>query len=164
MIQVNDVIPALTVQVVRKGQEVHTISTESLFQKKTLLVSIPGAFTPVCSTMHIPGLIQKMPQLMANGVEQIGCLTVNDPFVVSIWAEQLNAPSELFFLADGNIEFTEATGLTFDGTASCLGKRARRMAMLIHRLKVEKMWVEPDTTFCTISSAVFILNDLLHPQ
>jgi peroxiredoxin len=161
MIQMKEPIPSLNVRIVRRGHEPQTVSTSVLFRKKTLLMSIPGAFTPVCSSMHIPGLIQKMPQILAKGVEQIVCLAMNDPFVMTAWAEQLNAPGDLVFLADGNGELSHALGILFDGSANWLGQRNQRMALLIQNSVVEKLWVEPDTAFCTVSSAVYILNDLV---
>ncbi|MFZ4761430.1 MAG: peroxiredoxin [Alphaproteobacteria bacterium] len=128
------------------GMEV--ISTAALFAGKTsLLFAVPGAFTPTCSQKHLPGYVNNFEQLKAKGIEQVICLSVNDPFVMQEWAKQGGADGKIVMLADGNATFTESLGLAFDSSAHGMGKRARRFAMVVKNGVVTDLQIEAPGSF-----------------
>ena len=93
------------------------LSTEQLFKgKKVVLVSVPGAFTPTCSKGHLPGYINKADDLVAQGVDAIACMAVNDVFVMDAWGKDRGVDDKVVMLADGNGEYAQALGL-HDGDA-----------------------------------------------
>ena len=79
--------------------------------KKVVMFSLPGAFTPTCSQKHLPGYVEKLPELKAAGVDLVACLSVNDMFVMKAWAEQHDALGKITMLADGSAEFSKALGI-----------------------------------------------------
>ena len=94
--------------------------------KKVVMFSLPGAFTPTCSQKHLPGYVEKLPELKAAGVDLVACLSVNDVFVMKAWAEQAGALGKIVMLADGSAAFTKALGIELDLTQRGLGIRANR--------------------------------------
>jgi len=107
------------------------IGTEEIFSgKKVVVFALPGAFTPTCSSAHLPGFVVAADQIFARGVNTIVCLSVNDAFVMGAWGEQQNA-EKLLMLADGSAEFTCAVGLQLDLTGRGMGIRSERYAMIV---------------------------------
>ena len=133
-------------------------SSEYFKGKKVALFSVPGAFTPTCSAKHLPGYVEKAADLKANGVDEIVCTAVNDPFVMGAWGKS-NGSSDVTMLADGNGEFAEALGLTMDGTGFGLGKRGQRFSMVVNDGTVEQLNVEAPGDF-KVSSAEHMLGQL----
>ena len=120
------------------------ITTDDLVQGKTVVVfSLPGAFTPTCSSTHVPRYNQLAPALKAAGVDDIICMSVNDGFVMNAWKEDENADN-LTFVPDGNGEFTEGMGLLVDKDDLGFGKRSWRYSMLVKDGTIEKMFIEPE--------------------
>jgi glutaredoxin-like protein len=120
-----------------------SISTGNIFNGKTVVVfSLPGAFTPTCSSNHLPRYNELAPAFFANGVDAIVCVAVNDPFVMSEWAKDQEA-ERVTLLPDGNGEFTEKMGMLVDRTALGFGKRSWRYSMLVKDGVVQKMFIEP---------------------
>ena len=113
-INVGDKIPAATLR--RKDENgITQIKTDELFKgKKTVLFSVPGAFTPTCSAKHLPGFVQNSDALKGKGVDQIICMAVNDAFVMDAWGKSQNVGDKVQLLADGNGEFAKALGLDLD--------------------------------------------------
>ncbi|TYK66079.1 glutathione peroxidase [Colwellia echini] len=115
-----------------------------IFADKTVVVfSLPGAFTPTCSSSHLPRYNELAPKFFANGVDEIICVSVNDTFVMNSWAKDQDA-SNINFIPDGNGEFTEGMGLLVDKGAIGFGKRSWRYAMLVKNGVIEKMFIEPN--------------------
>ncbi|HSH43804.1 MAG TPA: peroxiredoxin [Arenicellales bacterium] len=113
-----------------KGPE--KVSSDELFAgRKTVLFAVPGAFTPTCSQAHLPGYVVKADELLARGVDQIVCLSVNDAFVMQAWGRQQNADDKILMIADPDGEFTEKLGLELDLSARGLGRRSKRYAMIV---------------------------------
>ncbi|MFT5162990.1 MAG: peroxiredoxin [Alteromonadaceae bacterium] len=141
-IQINDKMPAVTLNVFgEKGPQ--DVTTDELFaNKKVVLFAVPGAFTPGCSMTHLPGFVANADKIKAKGVDRIICLSVNDAFVMHAWGEAQNA-SEIIMLADGNGQLSEALGLTQDASANCMGVRAQRFAMIVEDGVVTTLNVEP---------------------
>ena len=136
-------IPNVTFRT-RVGGEWRNVSTDEIFSGKTVvLFSLPGAFTPTCSSTHVPGYNELAPAFRANGVDRIVCVSVNDAFVMNEWAANQGADN-ITFLPDGNGEFTAGMGQLVDKGDLGFGKRSWRYSMLVRDGVVEKMFVEPN--------------------
>jgi glutathione-dependent peroxiredoxin len=128
----------------RQNNEWVNVTTDELFANKTVVVfSLPGAFTPTCSSTHLPGYNQTAKAFKANGVDSIVCISVNDTFVMNEWAKDQEADN-VILIPDGNGEFTEGMGMLVDKTNLGFGKRSWRYSMLVKNGVVEKMFIEPD--------------------
>ncbi|NHC34927.1 glutathione peroxidase [Scytonema millei] len=120
------------------------MSTDEIFNGKTVVVfSLPGAYTPTCSSTHVPGYNDLAPAFKENGVDDIICVSVNDAFVMSEWAKDQGA-DKVTFLPDGNGEFTGGMGMLVDKSDLGFGKRSWRYSMLVKDGVVEKMFIEPE--------------------
>lgn len=128
----------------RRGHEWVDISSDELFKGKTVVVfSLPGAFTPTCSSSHVPRFNQLAPALRAHGVDDILCVSVNDPFVMNEWQASQKADG-ITFVPDGNGTFTEGMGMLVDKEELGFGKRSWRYSMLVEDGVVKKMFIEPE--------------------
>jgi glutaredoxin-like protein len=120
------------------------VTTDELFKGKTVVVfSLPGAFTPTCSSAHVPRYDQLIPAFQANGVDEVVCVSVNDAFVMNEWQQDQGA-EDITFVPDGNGEFSEGMGMLVDKSAIGFGKRSWRYSMLVKDGIVEKMFIEAD--------------------
>ncbi len=143
-IAVGEKLPDVKVYTFSEEGPKPTTSTEVLGQGKVVLFAVPGAFTPTCSDHHLPGFVMRADDLKAKGADAIVCLSVNDPFVMGAWGKDQNVGSSVLMLADGNGEFTEALGLTMDGSGFGLGAlRSQRYAAIIEDGVVTWLAVEP---------------------
>uniref|UniRef100_A0A5B6Z5X8 Glutaredoxin-dependent peroxiredoxin n=1 Tax=Davidia involucrata TaxID=16924 RepID=A0A5B6Z5X8_DAVIN len=159
-IAVGDVIPDGTLayfddQDQLQKESVHTLAAG----KKVILFAVPGAFTPTCSLKHVPGFIEKADELKSKGVDDILCISVNDPFVMKAWAKTYPETKNVKFLADGSATYTHALGLELDLSEKGLGVRSRRFALLVDDLKVKVANIESGGEF-TVSGAEDILKAL----
>lgn len=129
---------------VRENNSWKTVSTDDIFKGRTVVVfSLPGAFTPTCSSTHLPRFNELAPAFFANGVDVIACVSVNDTFVMNEWAKDQEAEN-VTLIPDGNGEFTEGMGMLVDKSDLGFGKRSWRYSMLVKDGVVEKMFVEPE--------------------
>jgi glutaredoxin-like protein len=136
-------VPNVTFRV-RRNNEWQNVTTDELFADKTVVVfSLPGAFTPTCSSTHLPRYNELAPAFFANGVDSIVCISVNDPFVMTEWAKDQEAEN-IVMIPDGNGEFTEGMGQLVDKSDLGFGKRSWRYSMLVRDGVVQKMFVEPN--------------------
>jgi peroxiredoxin len=99
--------------------------------KKIAVFALPGAFTPTCSAKHVPGYVEKADALKAAGVDEIWCVSVNDPFVMGAWGRDQHTAGKVRMMADGSADFAKATGLTLDLTTRGMGLRSNRYSMLV---------------------------------
>jgi glutaredoxin-like protein len=128
----------------RQGNDWVDVTSDQLFKGKTvILFALPGAFTPTCSSTHLPRYNELAPIFADNGVDDIICLSVNDTFVMYAWAEDQKA-EKITFIPDGNGEFSEAMGMLVDKSDIGFGKRSWRYSMLVKDGVIEKMFIEPD--------------------
>lgn len=128
----------------RSGHEWVDVTTDDLFAGKTVVVfSLPGAFTPTCSSSHVPRYHHLQPIFKQHGVDTIVCMSVNDTFVMNEWQKTQHAEN-LTFIPDGNGEFAEGMGLLVDKDDLGFGKRSWRYSMLVRDGVVEKMFIEPE--------------------
>ncbi|MDH3317348.1 MAG: glutathione peroxidase [Gammaproteobacteria bacterium] len=129
---------------VRENHEWRDVASEDVFKGQTVVVfSLPGAFTPTCSSSHVPRYNQLAPEFKRHGVDEIICISVNDAFVMNEWKDAQRADS-LRFLPDGNGEFTEKMGMLVDKDELGFGKRSWRYSMLVKDGIIKKMFIEPE--------------------
>lgn len=128
----------------RQDHDWVNISTDDLFKGKTVIVfSLPGAFTPTCSSTHVPRYNQLAQTFKQHGVDDIICMSVNDSFVMNQWQQEQEA-FNIKFIADGNGDFTRGMGLLVAKNDLGFGDRSWRYSMLVKNGIVEKMFIEPD--------------------
>ena len=128
----------------RRDHEWVNITSSRLFNGKTVIVfSLPGAFTPTCSSSHVPRYNQLASTFKARGVDDIVCISVNDAFVMNEWQADQKA-DHINFIPDGNGEFTNAMGLLVGKDDLGFGKRSWRYSMLVRDGLIEKMFIEPE--------------------
>jgi glutaredoxin-like protein len=136
-------IPEVTFRV-RRDHEWVDVTSESIFKDKTVVVfSLPGAFTPTCSSTHVPRYNQLVPTFTQYGVDEVVCVSVNDTFVMNEWKKDQNADN-VIFIPDGNGEFSAGMGMLVDKDDLGFGKRSWRYSMLVKDGLIEKMFIEPD--------------------
>lgn len=128
----------------RQGDAWVNVTSDDLFKDKTVIVfSLPGAFTPTCSSSHLPRYNELFSVFKEHGVDEIVCMSVNDTFVMNAWKEDQEA-EHISFIPDGNGEFTDGMGMLVDKNDIGFGKRSWRYSMLVKNGVVEKMFVEPN--------------------
>ncbi|OUL20945.1 glutathione peroxidase [Nostoc sp. 106C] len=136
-------VPNVTFRTRQNNQWVD-VTTDELFADKTVVVfSLPGAFTPTCSSTHLPGYNQLANVFKENGVDNIVCISVNDAFVMNEWAKDQEA-SNITLIPDGNGEFTEGMGMLVDKSDLGFGKRSWRYSMLVKNGVIDNMFIEPE--------------------
>ena len=149
-IKTGDSIPAVTLKTMAEDGP-KDVTTEEIFSgKKVVLFAVPGAFTPGCSQVHLPGYVVNADKIKAKGVDTIVCMAVNDAFVMGAWGKAQNA-DEILMLADGNAEF--------DGSGFGLGQRSQRFAMIVDDKTVTILSVETGSGV-DVSAAEKILEAL----
>lgn len=128
----------------RKEHEWVERSTADVFGGKAVIVfSLPGAFTPTCSSSHVPRYNQLQPLFADRGVDEVICISVNDAFVMNEWRQSQNA-DRVTFLPDGNGDFTSGMGQLVDKNELGFGKRSWRYSMLVRDGIIEKMFIEKE--------------------
>ena len=124
-----------------------------------MLFGVPGAFAPTCSSKHLPGYVQSAAAFAAKGVDNIICVSVNDPFVMDAWSADQDVGDAVMMVSDGNADFAKALGLDFDASAPGFGVRCQRFSMLVENGTVKKLNIETPGAF-DISSAEAMLAAL----
>ena len=136
-------IPDVTFKTQQDGKWVD-VTTAELFSGKTVIVfSLPGAFTPTCSSTHLPRYNELAATFKDNGVDDILCLSVNDTFVMNAWKADQEAEN-VTLLPDGSGAFTDGMGMLVNKDAIGFGMRSWRYSMLVRDGVVEKMFIEPE--------------------
>jgi glutaredoxin/glutathione-dependent peroxiredoxin len=137
------------------------LDVAELFEdKKIVLFSVPGAFTPTCSKKHLPGYIDNANAIKQKGIDTIACLAVNDIHVMHAWGKSVGADDSVIMLADGNCAYTAALGMELDLFGANMGRRGKRFSALIDDGIVIFLNLEPPREF-GISSAETLLEQLL---
>ncbi|XP_050522764.1 peroxiredoxin-5, mitochondrial isoform X2 [Daktulosphaira vitifoliae] len=142
-VKVGDIIPNVELTENKPDNKINIF--ELCKGKTVVLFAVPGAFTPGCSKTHLPGYVASADDLKKKGVDEIVCISVNDPFVMAAWAQNQNAEGKVRLLADPNAELTKALDLAID-LPPLGGIRSKRYSMLIKDSKVVQLNVEPDNT------------------
>ena len=144
MVSVGDRIPDIELKTMgSEGSPVSVRTGEVLGKGKVVLFAVPGAFTPGCSRVHLPGFVAQADDLKAKGVDTIACIAVNDAWVMDAWGQSQGVDGKILMLADGSGDFAKAMGLDFDGSAFGLGLRSQRYAAVIEDGVVTSLDVEP---------------------
>lgn len=128
----------------RQNNEWVNVNSDDIFKGRTVVVfSLPGAFTPTCSSTHLPRFNELAPVFFENGVDEIVCMSVNDTFVMNEWAKDQES-TNVTLIPDGNGEFTDGMGMLVNKEDLGFGMRSWRYSMLVKDGKVEKMFIEPE--------------------
>ena len=157
-IQVGDRLPDVPLAIAGTDGPQPTTSNDFFKGKKVALFAVPGAFTPTCSARHLPSFVEKADELKGRGIDEIACISVNDPFVMGAWGQR-DGSQDITMIADGNGDFAEATGLTMDGSKFGMGKRSQRYSMVVNDGVVEQLNVEGPGEY-RASSAEYLLDQL----
>lgn len=150
-------------QLIRIGSEgPEVVSLSEIGRGKTIAVfAVPGAYTPTCSSAHVPSFIRTKDGFAAKGVETIACVSVNDPFVMKAWGEATGASDAgLHMLADADGTFTKAIGMDFTAPPAGLIGRSKRYAMLVEDGVVKALHVEESPGVCETSAGESLLAEL----
>lgn len=136
-------VPQVTFRT-RHNDEWVDVSSDALFKGRNVVVfALPGAFTPTCSSTHVPRYNELAPLLKEHGIDEIVCISVNDAFVMEAWKQDQRA-DRIRFIPDGNGEFSAAMGMLVDKAELGFGKRSWRYSMLVRDGVIEKMFIEPE--------------------
>ena len=157
-INVGDRLPDVPLTVATPDGPEQTTSTDFFAGRRVALFAVPGAYTPTCSARHLPSYVEKASELKGKGVDDIACISVNDPFVMSAWNKS-DGSEDITMLADGNGAFAEAVGLSMDASKFGMGKRSQRYSMVVNDGVVEQLSVEAPGEY-RASSAETLLEQL----
>jgi peroxiredoxin len=157
-IQTGERLPDVPLTIATAEGPQQTTSGEYFKGKRVALFAVPGAFTPTCSARHLPSYVNKASDLKDSGVDEIACISVNDPFVMAAWGER-DGSRDITMLADGNGAFAEAVGLEMDAGKFGMGKRSQRYSMIVNDGLVEQLNVEAPGEY-RASSAETMLDQL----
>ncbi len=135
-------VPSVTFHT-RQGDAWVDVTTDEIFNnKKVVVFSLPGAFTPTCSSTHLPRYNELAKEFYALGVDEIVCLSVNDTFVMNAWKADQECQN-VTVLPDGNGDFTRGMGMLVSKNDLGFGERSWRYSMYVVNGTVEKMFIEP---------------------
>lgn len=138
-------VPEVTFKT-RRGHEWVDVTSSELFKGKNVIVfSLPGAFTPTCSSSHVPRYNQLAKTFKKHGIDEIVCVSVNDAFVMNEWQKSQNA-NNIGFIPDGTGEFTNEMGLLVNKDDLGFGMRSWRYSMLVKDGIIDKLFVEPEVS------------------
>jgi glutaredoxin-like protein len=136
-------VPEVTFKTRQNSDWVDVTSSELFDNKKVVVFALPGAFTPTCSSSHLPRYNELYPVFKNNGIDDIYCLSVNDTFVMNAWQDDQSA-EKITMLPDGNGEFSKGMGMLVDKENLGFGDRSWRYAMIVNNGVIEKMFIEPE--------------------
>ena len=145
MLNVGDRVPNVVLPIRVDGEFRPMETGEQLAGKRVIIFSLPGAFTPTCSTYQLPGFEEMYNDFKEKGIDEIYCSSVNDGFVMNAWADYIGI-NNVKLIPDGNGELAASCGMLIDLSVVGFGKRSRRFAMIVNDGVVEKAFVEPEST------------------
>ena len=149
----NDKIPNSEIFIIENGEPIKKDIEKLLKDKKVVIFGLPGAYTSVCSTKHLPGYLNMNQQYKDKGIDLIICVSVNDPFVMNAWGKENNVGDKIIMIGDPFLNFTKSIGAEVDKSGRGLGVRSNRYTMLVDNMKVIKLQEEKDTGSCEVSAA-----------
>ena len=152
-IKEDDKIPSSEIFVLENGEPTKKNIEEFLNNKKVIIFGLPGAYTSVCSAKHLPGYVNMHQKYKDKGIDQIICMSVNDPFVMNAWGKEHNVGDKIIMMGDPFLKFTKAIGAEVDKSRRGLGVRSNRYTMFVNDMKVEKLEEEKDAGSCEMSAA-----------
>ena len=152
-------IPSAIVPIIREGESLNCNLFDILKNKKVVIFGVPGAFTPTCSEKHLPGFIKLSYAIKTKGIDDLFCLSVNDPFVMKSWLLSYTDNHNIAGIADGNGEVTKLLDLVSDKSSNFMGLRCTRFAMIVDNNLVSELFIEEPGKL-DVSSAEHILSKL----
>ena len=159
-ITVGDKLPAATFKTMTSDGPAD-LKVEDIFSgKKVVLFAVPGAFTPTCHRNHMPGFLENYETIVANGIDTVACVAVNDVFVMDAWGKATGADGKILMLADGNADFAKAIGMDIDGSGIGLGPRSKRYSMVVEDGTVRALNVEDSPGEVNVSGAAALIEQL----
>ena len=159
-LKIKDQIPDIEIFHLLDGEPQTSKIRDILGNGKVILFGLPGAFTSTCSKLHLPGYVANSDKIKAKGIDNIFCLSVNDPFVMNAWGVANNAVGKITMLSDPYLLFTKAIGAEVDRNSKGMGIRSNRYAMVIQNLEVVNIQVEKETKQCGLSSPESLIDNL----
>ena len=159
-LNVKDQIPDKEIFHLVDGEPQTSKIREVLGYDKIILFGLPGAFTSTCSKLHLPGYVANADKFKEKGIENIFCISVNDPYVMDAWGQAHNIENKITMLSDPYLSFTKAIGAEVDRNSRGMGIRSNRYSMVIENLEVTNIQVEKETKECGLSAAESILDIL----
>lgn len=139
--------------------EVRTVSAVKYFAEgRTIVLGVPGAYTPVCTQRHIPDFIANVDKFDMLGFRQLVCIAPNDPFVLEAWSRDVDPAHKIRFLSDGNLEFTRALGLDSANRELLIGTRSERYLMIVDNGTIVRLRIEPNILTFSCATAEDALN------
>ncbi len=152
-IKPGDQVPAATFKQLTASGMANIDTGKLLKGRRVVLFGLPGAYTPVCSASHLPGFVARAAELKSQGVDEIVCVSVNDPFVMHAWGKEHGADGKVTMLADADGAFTRAMGLSLDLPDFGLSGRSERYSMVVDNGVVKNINVEKSVLDHGVSSA-----------
>ena len=152
-IKENDNLPNSEVFILENGEPAKKNIEDFFKNKKVIIFGLPGAYTSICSSMHLPGYVNMYEKYKEKGIDHIICISVNDPFVMNAWGKENKVEDKVLMMGDPFLNFTKAIGADVDKGVRGLGVRSNRYAMLVENMRVIKLQEEKDTGTCEISAA-----------
>ena len=160
-LKIKDQLPDTEIFQLVDGEPQKSKLRETIGNGKVVLFGLPGAFTSTCSKLHLPGFVANANNIKAKGIENIFCLSVNDPYVMNGWGKINNTGDKIKMLSDPYLSFTKAIGAEVDRNSKGMGTRSNRYLMVIENFTVVNIHVEKETKECGLTSAENLLNHLL---
>lgn len=160
-ISTGDKLPDATLlQMGAEGPEPVALA-DRLAGRKVVIFAVPGAYTPTCHSAHVPSFVRTFSQFTDKGVDEIVCVSVNDPFVMGAWGEATGASAAgITMLADPSSAFTTAIGMNFDAPPAGLNARSKRYAMLVEDGTVSLLQAEENPGVCEVSAGEALLASM----
>ncbi len=160
-ISTGDKLPDATLlQMGAEGPEPVALA-DRLAGRKVVIFAVPGAYTPTCHSAHVPSFVRTFSQFSDKGVDEIVCVSVNDPFVMGAWGEATGASAAgITMLADPSSAFTTAIGMNFDAPPAGLNARSKRYAMLVEDGTVSLFQAEENPGVCEVSAGEALLASM----
>ena len=160
-IQTGETLPAATLIAFTDKGPAEVALEDKLKGRKVVIFAVPGAFTPTCHSAHVPSFIRTMKEFTKKGVDEIICLSVNDPFVMGAWGEATGATKAgITMLADADGSFTAEIGMDFDAPPVGLHHRSIRYAMVVEDGVVQTLQVEEKRGVCELTGGEALLETL----
>ncbi|HEX3565875.1 MAG TPA: peroxiredoxin [Acidimicrobiales bacterium] len=141
-VAIGDKLPDIEVRTMGAEGPQPAKTGEVLGRGRVVLFAVPGAFTPGCSKIHLPGFVEQASELKGKGIDTIACVAVNDAWVMDAWGQAQGVGEKILMLADGNAEFTRAMGLEAELSGAGLGVRSKRYAAIIEDGIITSLEVE----------------------
>ncbi|MDB4240960.1 peroxiredoxin [Yoonia sp.] len=158
-ITTGDTLPNATLLLMGDDGPTSVTMVEKLTDRKVVIFGLPGAYTGTCTTAHVPSFIRTAEAFKAKGVDEIICLSVNDPFVMKAWGEDTGAiAAGITMLGDAESEFTKAIGMNFSAGPAGFVERSKRYAMLVENGVVTILNEEAGPGQCEISAGETLLE------